>query len=53
CSEPPETGLCKALFTRYYYDYKNNTCYEFIYGGCGGNCNNYQIESECLNSCRK
>nr|CAD7453342.1 unnamed protein product [Timema tahoe] len=45
CSEPPETGLCKALFNRYYYDYENHTCYEFIYGGCGGNCNNYEIES--------
>nr|CAD7203087.1 unnamed protein product [Timema douglasi] len=44
CSEPPETGLCKAYFPRYYYDNGNNTCYEFVYGGCGGNCNNYEIE---------
>lgn len=36
CSLPPQTGNCKAKFTRYYYDQAAAGCKEFVWGGCGG-----------------
>lgn len=36
CSLKPETGPCKALFKKYYYDVGSKTCKSFIWGGCGG-----------------
>lgn len=36
CSLKPETGPCKALFKKYYYDAGSKTCKSFIWGGCGG-----------------
>ena len=43
----PETGLCKALFYRYYYNSETCECDKFIYGGCGGNANNFDSLSDC------
>ncbi|XP_067122223.1 papilin-like [Centruroides vittatus] len=51
CSSEPETGLCYASFRRYYYDDESETCKEFVYGGCGGNGNNYRTKEECLKTC--
>ncbi|XP_069500632.1 kunitz-type protease inhibitor 2 [Ambystoma mexicanum] len=51
CAHKPETGVCRASFTRWYFDPETKTCSTFIYGGCGGNGNNYQSESECMDKC--
>ncbi|XP_016119505.1 putative Kunitz-type serine protease inhibitor, partial [Sinocyclocheilus grahami] len=49
CLAPAQTGLCKASIRRYYYN--NGTCQLFIYGGCGGNQNNYKTEESCMTTC--
>lgn len=36
CSMVPEKGPCKAIFWKYHYDHKSNSCKEFMYGGCDG-----------------
>mmetsp|Transcript_31142 Transcript_31142/g.50028 ORF Transcript_31142/g.50028 Transcript_31142/m.50028 type:complete len:174 (+) Transcript_31142:38-559(+) len=50
CSLPAVTGLCKAYFPRYYFD--GNRCAQFIYGGCGGNANNFETKQECKDACK-
>ncbi|XP_042144703.1 kappaPI-actitoxin-Avd3d-like [Ixodes scapularis] len=52
CYMEPETGRCKARMTRFYYDKKEWTCKTFIYGGCGGNKNNFKTEEECQKACK-
>jgi len=51
CSLPPETGRCKAHFTRWYYDPQAGKCLNFIYGGCNGNMNNFKSLAECSSVC--
>lgn len=41
-----------AYFERYYFDTESNQCKKFIYGGCGGNGNNFNSEEECENKCK-
>ena len=36
CSQVGETGPCKALFKKYYFDKTEKKCKEFIWGGCDG-----------------
>ncbi len=51
CYLPPEKGPCNAAIERFYFDPPTNTCKTFIYGGCGGNANNYPNLVSCLNAC--
>uniref|UniRef100_A0A4X2KHA9 BPTI/Kunitz inhibitor domain-containing protein n=1 Tax=Vombatus ursinus TaxID=29139 RepID=A0A4X2KHA9_VOMUR len=44
-------GPCRAFTPRWYYDFKSNTCGLFLYGGCGGNNNNFQSKTDCLETC--
>ena len=53
CNLPSETGLCKAYFPRYYFDEAAGECREFIYGGCGGNANNFETLAECQTTCQE
>ena len=43
CSLPSEPGMCRAAFRRFYFEAKVNDCVQFIYGGCGGNGNNFEV----------
>ncbi|GIY83580.1 kunitz-type U19-barytoxin-Tl1a [Caerostris darwini] len=52
CVDHPDTGLCRALFYKFYYDEETKSCHEFVYGGCGGNGNKFNSEKECLEHCR-
>ncbi|XP_051963421.1 papilin-like [Xyrauchen texanus] len=49
CQVAAQTGLCKASIRRFYYN--NGACEPFIYGGCGGNKNNYETEETCMTTC--
>lgn len=51
CDLEPETGPCNAAFLRWYYDTQSGMCQTFVYGGCGGNANNYLTKSACEESC--
>lgn len=51
CMLESETGSCRALQPRYYYNSQAGVCDVFGYGGCGGNQNNFQSLEECENKC--
>ena len=51
CHLPKVTGLCKAYFPRYYFSKKSGECEKFIYGGCGGNANNFKTLQQCQQKC--
>lgn len=43
--------MCRAAFTRWYFDTEKNSCDIFTYGGCQGNKNNYLSKEECMRQC--
>lgn len=47
CTQPAETGKCRAMLTSWYYDAEKNSCEKFIYGGCGGNANRFATAKTC------
>lgn len=51
CELPPEPGPCQAAIPRYYYNPSIWKCERFIYGGCGGNANNYNSFEQCMAVC--
>ena len=52
CNLPSETGTCRAHIPRYYFDEEAGECRQFIYGGCGGNANNFKTLAECQTACQ-
>lgn len=46
-----DPGMCFAFIPRYFFNPKTGVCEMFIYGGCGGNGNNYQNMQECTQQC--
>jgi len=51
CQQPKKIGRCKAALRRVYYDANTKTCRPFIYGGCGGNGNNFENMKQCIGKC--
>ncbi|GFR67590.1 papilin [Elysia marginata] len=51
CYQPASAGPCLAAFSRYYYNKTEDQCLAFIYGGCGGNQNNYASRQDCARDC--
>ncbi|XP_059045308.1 boophilin-H2-like [Achroia grisella] len=51
CSLQPDSGLCLALITKYYYDVNEGRCKSFKYGGCGGNQNRFDTMAACRRHC--
>lgn len=51
CGKPKDTGPCKAIHPRFYFDSYEQNCKEFIYGGCLGNENNFEELSDCEDKC--
>lgn len=48
CNLKPDTGPCKALFKKYYFNQEEKTCQEFVWGGCLG-----VVPFETLENCQK
>ncbi|XP_041722890.2 amyloid beta (A4) precursor protein a isoform X2 [Coregonus clupeaformis] len=51
CWANAETGPCRAMLARWYFVREEGRCAQFIYGGCGGNRNNFESEEYCLSVC--
>ena len=51
CLLPKVTGHCKASFPKYFFNKKTSKCEKFIYGGCGGNANNFGTMADCQKHC--
>lgn len=53
CQLPVRKGVCRALIPRWSFDPSQGACIEFMYGGCGGNGNNFDSQDECERACKK
>ncbi|XP_070600480.1 papilin-like [Erythrolamprus reginae] len=51
CHLPKRGGLCMAFMPRWFYNWHTGACEHFIYGGCGGNANNFNTLKECELRC--
>nr|UMA83703.1 conotoxin precursor conkunitzin [Conus judaeus] len=51
CTLPPVTGVCMAYMPRWHYDSTSGQCQQFVWGGCGGNANNFLSKDECVQAC--
>lgn len=51
CAAPAQQGNCNAYFERWFHDVTSGLCRPFVYGGCGGNENNYETFEACQNAC--
>jgi len=52
CRLPTRRGNCRGMMTRYRYDPALKDCFEFHYGGCDGNLNNFVTKAKCLEYCK-
>jgi hypothetical protein len=52
CTVSPETGPCKAAFTKYYFDQITGECKPFTWGGCQGTVP-FETFEECLAICEQ
>ncbi|KAL1421525.1 hypothetical protein MTO96_023053 [Rhipicephalus appendiculatus] len=53
CTYPADSGPCKAYMPRFFYNTETRKCEQFIYGGCGGNANNFLTFDACEKKCLK
>ncbi|KAG5669430.1 hypothetical protein PVAND_017317 [Polypedilum vanderplanki] len=51
CFLEPQAGRCRGSKTRWYYNKDTKICDTFIYGGCGGNANNFETLQACEQAC--
>ncbi|ESN96689.1 hypothetical protein HELRODRAFT_153641, partial [Helobdella robusta] len=51
CSLPAETGPCRNVEEKWYFDVQMQKCLPFQYGGCDGNANNFLTMDECSAAC--
>ncbi|XP_043274071.1 papilin [Venturia canescens] len=51
CNLPSDTGPCRGIFPKIFYDPSARICREFIYGGCDGNANRFSSVPECESVC--
>ena len=51
CFLTKDRGACNADIGRYYYDMNENSCKFFLWGGCGGNANNFRSRRFCVQVC--
>jgi Ca-activated chloride channel family protein len=50
CSLPPQTGPCKAVIRKFYFDQSTQTCQTFNWGGCQGVVP-FDTQQECQTAC--
>nr|KAF6359118.1 serine peptidase inhibitor, Kunitz type 4 [Pipistrellus kuhlii] len=53
CGMDPSPGSCYEIYFRYFYNKTAERCQSFIFTGCDGNLNNYQLKIDCQVACEK
>ncbi|XP_075722820.1 papilin isoform X3 [Rhipicephalus microplus] len=53
CTYSVDAGPCDAYMPRFFYNTLTKTCEQFVYGGCGGNANNFRTFDACQKKCLK
>lgn len=53
CLLPSEPGQCFAYIPSFYFNIESGRCESFVYGGCGGNSNRFEMKEECETACNK
>eukprot|EP00096_Caligus_rogercresseyi_P003711 TRINITY_DN1716_c0_g1_i1.p1 TRINITY_DN1716_c0_g1~~TRINITY_DN1716_c0_g1_i1.p1 ORF type:complete len:445 (-),score=99.12 TRINITY_DN1716_c0_g1_i1:112-1416(-) len=53
CTLGPDPGPCRGSLIRYAFHTESRLCQEFVYGGCGGNENNFGSIMDCQSQCDK
>ncbi|XP_067681786.1 uncharacterized protein [Haliotis asinina] len=53
CSLPMVIGRCRAAFRRFFFNPASGRCEQFLYGGCGGNANNFKTLQQCRRVCQR
>ncbi|EFP02057.1 hypothetical protein CRE_22819 [Caenorhabditis remanei] len=51
CSQPAASGHGEQYLSRYFFSPEYRQCLHFIYSGDGGNLNNFESLTECLETC--
>jgi len=51
CTLPHDKGNCSETFYRYFFSPEHSKCLMFLYGGCGGNRNNFENLYSCMRKC--
>ncbi|HQY59877.1 MAG: BPTI/Kunitz domain-containing protein [Myxococcales bacterium] len=51
CGLPRVVGPCEAAIPRFWFNSGTGRCEPFVYGGCGGNANNFKDVAECAAVC--
>ncbi|XP_017047640.1 male accessory gland serine protease inhibitor [Drosophila ficusphila] len=49
---PQDGAACMAFMPAWTYDASKNACSEFVFGGCGGNANQFSSRDECERACK-
>ena len=51
CKLPKINGNCEAYAKVWHFNYTTKKCEQFVYGGCGGNANNFPTSEKCYSEC--
>ncbi|XP_068442301.1 collagen alpha-1(VII) chain [Clinocottus analis] len=51
CQEPMSEGTCSEYVLLWYFHPRSGGCRPFVYGGCGGNRNQFSSKQECQSWC--
>jgi hypothetical protein len=51
CGLPQVVGPCEAAIPRFWFNANSGRCEPFVYGGCGGNANNFNDIAACAAAC--
>ena len=51
CHAEADRGECEGFNLRFFFSQRTGRCEPFLYGGCGGNGNNYESLEECAKTC--
>ena len=53
CILNADSGPCRAYIPRWFYNKTEGSCQNFVYGGCGGNANNFMSPEACANATKR